>query len=883
MPSNPAAEKDTGFASQVVNPDGAKYDEARDPGDQRYDETRYGNTGAVEPTPTRNSKGGVLEPVGGVSRSSERGQGIVGAEPSAVGPGSTSRSTAGTSHGATAADAARAAGSAAILGSGTERSFPLSGGTAKNTTTQDQQSNLGSTSHTTTGDHGTGSDYKGLAAAAAATAFAGHEHGGHGHRYDGPNTDSTNAGPTFTSGPHATETANRLDPQNSSALGSSSETTIPSPLGAAGATHARTTYDDQRAPAPHTSSTTHASGVGMPGAYPDSAAATPAYEEPTNTTDTSREHHYARDAAVAGAGAAAAGGLYEAHNKGSTETDPATFTHGPHKSNIANIVDPRVLPDPSKMKGHHAQSTETDPASKTVGPHSSNVANVLDPRVLPEPEKMKQHTTAGPHHSDTLNRVDPRVDSDLSKQTSQHHDGRDAAVAGGLSAGAAAAYAAAQHQGEKNPYTSHAVDPRVHGSTATSDVPSRTPSTKAGWFAGPTGSAVDPSKDLSATSAGNAGSTGFGGPGATQSPQQHNHGHDAAVAGGLGFSGAGAGHAYEQHKADKAAEHYPATTAAQQQTSTSSTEPSGQHHYGRDAALAGGAGLVGTGAAYDYQKREAEKAEREHPYGTTTPVSGATGTRTRASGDPTRISGEASKHHYGRGAAAVGAVGAAGAGAYEFSKHDAEKADKERLKEAATAEKEHLKEADQDAKAHQKELEKEEKKHLKEVEKEEKKHQKELEKEEKKHQKELEKEEKKKHGGGLLGFLHRDKDKDKVKGEEKVVDPTTTADKRHRTDGRTGQAGAVSGLQGVRAGEPRAVQPGEKEGVVVEPHTGLPMNVGKYGSGAGGTDGNETIHGLHGHGPGTDEPGVNLASQGSAQGGNIGTDWQGIKKANTPY
>lgn len=29
MPSNPAAEKDTGFASQVVNPDGAKNDEAR--------------------------------------------------------------------------------------------------------------------------------------------------------------------------------------------------------------------------------------------------------------------------------------------------------------------------------------------------------------------------------------------------------------------------------------------------------------------------------------------------------------------------------------------------------------------------------------------------------------------------------------------------------------------------------------------------------------------------------------------------------------------------------------------------------------------------------------------------------------------------------------
>ena len=43
---------------------------------------------------------------------------------------------------------------------------------------------------------------------------------------------------------------------------------------------------------------------------------------------------------------------------------------------------------------------------------------------------------------------------------------------------------------------------------------------------------------------------------------------------------------------------------------------------------------------------------------------------------------------------------------------------------------------------------------------------------------------------------------------------------------------------------------GGESGVVTEPHTGLPMNVGKYGSvGTGGTDGNATIPGYHGDVP----------------------------------
>jgi len=35
-------------------------------------------------------------------------------------------------------------------------------------------------------------------------------------------------------------------------------------------------------------------------------------------------------------------------------------------------------------------------------------------------------------------------------------------------------------------------------------------------------------------------------------------------------------------------------------------------------------------------------------------------------------------------------------------------------------------------------------------------------------------------------------------------------------------------------------------GIVTDSRTGLPMNVGQYGSGVGGTDGSSTVHGYQG-------------------------------------
>jgi hypothetical protein len=68
---------------------------------------------------------------------------------------------------------------------------------------------------------------------------------------------------------------------------------------------------------------------------------------------------------------------------------------------------------------------------------------------------------------------------------------------------------------------------------------------------------------------------------------------------------------------------------------------------------------------------------------------------------------------------------------------------------------------------------------------------------------------------------------------------------------------------------------GEGEERVVEPHTGLPMIVGKYGDGHGGTDSNPVIEGFHQH--------AQAAHPEVGTGNEAGTNWQAIKKANVPY
>jgi len=307
--------------------------------------------------------------------------------------------------------------------------------------------------------------------------------------------------------------------------------------------------------------------------------------------------------------------------------------------------------------------------------------------------------------------------------------------------------------------------------------------------------------------------------------------------------------------------------------------PSQQHQYGRDAAVVGGAGATGLGAS-DAAKHYGDHVVRgpEVHQGSNSPQS-IQHQRYDSAADPQAQQ----QSHKGRDAAAVGAAGVAGAGAvHEHSKHDAEKAEKERLKDQKHHEKALEKERHHDHEANQKILECDAKHH-----------QEALAAKHDHDEKEAAKQEKKEHKGGLLTFLHRDK-------KDKHADEPSSPTSRHSGE-HAAATGAGVGTAGIGAGafqaekkngrnrlhkDPPAkyaqqgtgneLHPGygneQSSGIVTEPHTGLPMNVGAYGDGHGGTDGNETIEGYGTHGQG--------------QGGQVSehqANWDNIRKANTPY
>jgi len=123
---------------------------------------------------------------------------------------------------------------------------------------------------------------------------------------------------------------------------------------------------------------------------------------------------------------------------------------GPHNSNLANKVDPRVDSDNSRggygntignysnPTGNYGSNTTGtgygNTPSTTAGPHSSNLANKVDPRVdsynpqgnygnnsgtynptssgINHGTSHGESTNAGPHKSTLMNKLDPRVDSD---------------------------------------------------------------------------------------------------------------------------------------------------------------------------------------------------------------------------------------------------------------------------------------------------------------------------------------------------------------------------------------------------------------------------------------------------------------------------------------
>jgi hypothetical protein len=225
------------------------------------------------------------------------------------------------------------------------------------------------------------------------------------------------------------------------------------------------------------------------------------------------------------------------HHTGTTHNSNQSSNHGPHDSNVANAADPRVDSDRSAYNtsstGHSTGAGMTGAGmtgtshnaydfgrSTNYGPHDSNVANTVDPRIDSDRSGHSAYNTTstgptstgptptlasgtghnaynsgrssnyGPHNSNMANAFDPRVDSDRSAHhisTGHHSAGMTGAgMAGAGMAGAGMAGAHHTHDSHRSsnygPHDSNianTADPRVdsdlsnrHGGTGVSHHPS---------------------------------------------------------------------------------------------------------------------------------------------------------------------------------------------------------------------------------------------------------------------------------------------------------------------------------------------------------------------------------------------------------------------------
>jgi len=178
-------------------------------------------------------------------------------------------------------------------------------------------------------------------------------------------------------------------------------------------------------------------------------------------------------------------GTHHAGGLGSTThgTTHGSDTAGPHKSDMANKLDPRVDSDRDGSNKHTAggmgglgsTTHGTTHGTSTAGPHKSDMANKLDPRVDSDRDGSNKHTaggmgglgstthgtthdtsTAGPHKSDMANKLDPRVDSD--------RDGSNKHTAGGMGGLGSTTHGTTHDTSTAGPHKSdmaNKLDPRV--------------------------------------------------------------------------------------------------------------------------------------------------------------------------------------------------------------------------------------------------------------------------------------------------------------------------------------------------------------------------------------------------------------------------------------
>ncbi|KAI9701206.1 MAG: hypothetical protein M1836_001875 [Candelina mexicana] len=414
----------------------------------------------------------------------------------------------------------------------------------------------------TTGSTGYGSSTSGLGSASGTTGTTttvhSHEHLGHGHVYEGDPCPPGEHHNVLTSGPHGTDAANFLDPH------------VPrDSLRSIGIEHAGTGL------------TSGTSGIGI------------------------------------GSGAT---------GYGSTST-----TAGPHSSNLANKADPRVdsnldgfrTAGTPAMGGATAGTSSTGPTGASSDYRNPYSSSGIDPRVDSTPRSTEPGTSGGHHlgrdagvvggigalgagayeaqrhhgshqptstsatgttdygsssttvpSSGTTGMVPSSATQGYNHQPRDRHLGRDAGIVGGAGVLGAGAYEA-----EKHHHGSHQPTSTSASGTGTSGYPSST-------------SGLD---DRSRAG-------------------DHHLGRDAGIVGGAGALGAGAYEAERHHGS-----HQPtSTTTAGTSSYPSNTSGLDDHsrsagdHHGREVAAAGTVGAIGGGAAAgEFSKVEAEKREKE--------------------------------------------------------------------------------------------------------------------------------------------------------------------------------------------------------------------------------------------------------------------------------
>jgi hypothetical protein len=456
-------------------------------------------------------------------------------------------------------------------------------------------------------------------------------------------------------------------------------------------------------------------------------------------------HPYGRDVALAGgAGAAGLAGYEETRDK--TPTEPS--------STFEPVADNATGSDSVRQGYGTRESTQPSTTTGTKKYQNPYQTSHIDPRVDSNPTSRM----AGAYEPE----------NSVGSTEKEHHYGRDAGLAAvGAGAVGTGAYAARKHE-----------DKSVAQSTP--DQPSST-TTGGGYVPGTDAKTADVQPGT-ATSTG-----GYADPDArtatkviettrtdTMEPEkEHHYGRDAGLAAGLGAVGAGA-YAAEKHR-DKTepASTYddkPGTSTEREiapvsdfttsnmppeASDTEQTRPKEkQHHYGRDTGLAAaGLGAVGAGAyAADKHRDKTEPTSTYDDKPSTSTergvarVSGTT-TSTQSTEDSTTEQTKPGEkgHHYSRDAEiAAAGIGAGAYGAHDYSKHQAEEAEKERLPQEAARQKELEKEraarekaAAKEHRAQEKAAAKEQKEHEKEMKKEQKAHEKAIAKEEKQHEKEL--------------------------------------------------------------------------------------------------------------------------------------------------